>query len=142
MTFDRDYCLRLAAEGRTLREMAAALGVSVSTINAARDAEGPFASDFARARSQGLELLADDLVTAADDPESDVQRAKLRSENVRWLLSRRLPHQYGDRLNVDMTGQIDLAAALRDASARVGLTLAAQPVAIASPALQLADMLA
>lgn len=122
--------------------MAAALGVSVSTINAARDAEGPFAADFARARSQGLELLADDLVTAADDPATDIQRAKLRSENVRWLLSKRIPHQYGDRLAVDMTGQIDLAAALRDANQRVGITLNAPAAALAAPMLALADMLA
>jgi len=115
--------------------MAAELGCSVSHINATRVADGRFEADFARARSQGLELLADDLVTAdADQP--DVARAKLKSENVRWLLSRRLPHQYGDRLNVDLTGQIDLAAALKDAGKRLEHVAVVAPML---PQLQRAD---
>ena len=118
MSFDPERAIQLAAEGKTLRQIAGALGCDMRKIHQMMAESATFAGRFARARKNGLELLADDLVTAhTDDP--DIQRAKLKSENVRWLLARRLPAQYGDRLAVDVSGQIDLAAALRDANARL-----------------------
>lgn len=116
--FDTEKACALAAQGQTIRQIAAALSTSYDTIRRERLTNGLFDAKFTRARIDGLELLADDLVTMDEDVE-DVQRAKLRSENVRWLLSRRLPHQYGDKIAIDLTGQIDLAAALKDANNRL-----------------------
>lgn len=96
------------------------MGCDPRAIYDHREKYPSFEQAFSLARAHGLELLADDLITL-DQDVSDVLRARLRSENLRWLLSRRLPHQYGDRLAVDMTGQIDLRAALTAANSRIAL---------------------
>lgn len=118
MPFDPQRCLVLAAEGKSLRQMAQDMGCEPDLIATYRRKSPLFEQQFACARLNGLELLADDLITA-DQDVTDVMKARLRSENLRWLLARRIPHQYGDRLNVDVSGTIDLRAALQDANSRL-----------------------
>jgi hypothetical protein len=85
------------------------------------DPEG-FGQQYARAREQGYQLLADEIVEIADEevtmirrskPSSDgeddgevevvfdataVQRNRLRVDTRKWMLSKMLPKVYGDKL--------------------------------------------
>ncbi len=115
---DQERALALAAAGRTMRQIAGELRCHVRDIYQQLAKNAAFERRFARARKEGLELLADDLITISDE-QPDVNRAKLKSDNVRWLLARRLPGQYGDRLAVDVSHSIDLRAALQGAEVRL-----------------------
>lgn len=77
-----------------------------------------FQNIFEQARQEGLEHLADGLMTAHDD-HVDVQRARLRSDNAKWLLSKRKPQIYGDKIDVHVSQTIDITTALQEARKRV-----------------------
>lgn len=77
-----------------------------------------FQNIFEQARQEGLEHLADGLMTAHDD-HVDVQRARLRSDNAKWLLSKRKPSVYGDKVDIHVSQTIDISTALSEARKRV-----------------------
>lgn len=82
------------------------------------DSDSLFCNKCARARSEGLEELADELLTIADT-EHNVLKARLKSENYKWILSKRKPKTYGDRLDLNVEGTISIVNALDEATARV-----------------------
>jgi hypothetical protein len=75
----------------------------------------PFASRYARARSLGVDRLADEVITIGDssiifngEPNNAlVQQARLACDNRKWLLSKLLPHQYGDKVTAEIVGDGD-----------------------------------
>ena len=73
-----------------------------------------FAAAYARARSVGLQKLADELISISDadytGPDgfvdnAAVQKARLMSDNRKWLLSKMLPKQFGDKVTQEITGE-------------------------------------
>jgi hypothetical protein len=83
-----------------------------------------FASRYARARETGLALLEDDLLSIADDGRNDtyvvdgeertnhdvVNRSKLRLDARKWLLSKRMPKVFGDRVAMEHSGEVAISA--------------------------------
>ncbi len=65
----------------------------------AADRGGLFAH-YARAREAGNRRLADELIEIADDASMDPQRSKLMVDTRKWVLSKQLPKDYGDRVEV------------------------------------------
>lgn len=63
-------------------------------------------------------MLADELLDIADTYE-DVPRAKLKSDNIKWLISKRNRKDYGDKLDIDVTHSVDIRAALNEAESRI-----------------------
>jgi len=72
-----------------------------------------FSSRYARARQAGLERMADEVIAISDanyvGPDGlvdngAVQQARLRIDSRRWLLSKMLPKQYGDRVTAEVVG--------------------------------------
>jgi tyrosyl-tRNA synthetase len=93
-----------------------------------------------RAREIGYHKMADEIIEIADDASNDyaerenrdgenvrafdpehVQRARLRVEARKWLLSKALPKVYGDRLNIDakITTQDEFAKTLEASRAAI-----------------------
>jgi hypothetical protein len=82
-----------------------------------RDTDG-FASLYARAKEQRAEVWADDLVEISDDGSRDyvdgedgerryvdhehITRSRLRVDTRKWLMSKILPKQYGDRTTTEL----------------------------------------
>jgi cytochrome c-type biogenesis protein CcmH/NrfG len=76
-----------------------------------------FAEQYARAKEQVLEHYADELVEIADDESSDVsgelqmpnsvavQRARLRVDTRKWILSKLAAKKYGDKLDMNLAGK-------------------------------------
>ena len=115
-----EICRRLA-EGESLRSIARTPGFpSESRIRDwSLDATRPFCAQYARARAAGYHKLADELLEIADDAERDiieredgslaadhqnVQRARLRVDTRKWILSKMLPKVYGDKFQVGGDG--------------------------------------
>jgi transcriptional regulator with XRE-family HTH domain len=87
---------------------------SPSTLRRWRKGDGQgvsedFAERFEKALTIRLEGFVDDLLQLPRDIDPDhpgeLQRARLECENRRWLLSKMLRKQFGDRSAVDMGGQ-------------------------------------
>jgi hypothetical protein len=80
-----------------------------------RTGADPFASRYTRARSIGYERLADEVLSLGDasivhngEPNNAlVQYHRLMSENRKWLLSKMLPKQFGDKVTQELVGDSD-----------------------------------
>jgi hypothetical protein len=72
-------------------------------------------SQYARAREMGLESVAEEVIEIGDAditvngiPDNAlVQRARLMCDNRKWLLSKLLPRQFGDKVTQELTGDPD-----------------------------------
>jgi len=76
-----------------------------------------FAVRYARARERGYQRLADELLELADadctgpDGKPDnalVQQRRLQVDTRKWLLSKLLPKQYGDRVTAEVVGDANV----------------------------------
>jgi len=119
----KEKALELAAEGQSLRRLRGAIGVDARTFWEAVQEDPDYGRRFVTAQKISLEELADELVHIADDPDLDVMRARLKSDNAKWVLARKLPDTYGDRIDVNVTQVVDLRAALMEAAARAQLPI-------------------
>lgn len=92
----------LIGAGKTESEACDTAGVSVSTFRS-RVANTPELHDlFLDAEQRGYDRLADELInidmTGALLGVTDVKVLKILSDNRKWLLSKRRPQQYGDKV--------------------------------------------
>lgn len=84
-----------------------------------------FATKYTQARARGYERLADEILELSDDGTRDVRisqdgretvdyevvaRSKLRVDSRKWLLSKLLPKTYGDKLDLNHSGEMTLKA--------------------------------
>jgi hypothetical protein len=104
------------------------------------EAHPEFGLQYARDRTTGYKLLADEIVDIADDQSRDtvvlrdeagkvidevqntewINRSRLRVDTRKWLLSKVLPKVYGDRL--ELAGQVDIGLSARIVAARLRAT--------------------
>ncbi len=110
----------MAEEGHTLKRIRDALLVEATGFRNYLERNPAFKNRLALARQEGLEELADSLQDIADEIP-DVLKARLKSENLRWILSKRKPLVYGDRLDVNVNQTIDIRSALSEAKQRANL---------------------
>lgn len=126
-------CAELA-KGISLKATCEKLGLPESTVRGWELSREDFAADSVRARELGCHSMADETLAIADDGRNDwmaandpdnpgyrangeyIQRSRLRIDTRLRLLGKWLPRIYGDRVDVNHSGTIDLA--LRIASAR------------------------
>ncbi len=109
--------------GLTLRKSCEPHDVAHSTVLewVKNDVQG-FADQYRRAREIGYYVMADAIIDISDESGLDVRvgeggsiqvdgeaiaRAKLRTENRKWLLSKALPKVFGDKTAVEHSGSID-----------------------------------
>jgi hypothetical protein len=105
-------CERLAA-GETLRSVCRDDEMpSRETIRNWKREKPEFLDQYTRARADGYEDWADELLEIVDDKSGDAARDRLRFDGRRWLLSKALPKVYGDKLahtGADGEGPVALA---------------------------------
>ena len=87
-----------------------AAGVPQSTFNRWVDADAKLAEDYAHAREDLIERMANEVMELADSevPETGdgkkdwqaIQKHKLQVDTRKWLLSKLAPKKYGDKLEV------------------------------------------
>jgi hypothetical protein len=88
----------------------------------------PFREQYARAGQERCEAFAEDIIALADEPiepgdNAAVQRARLRVDTRKWLMSKLAPRKYGDRVeHVIKTG--NAADLTDDELARIALASA------------------
>jgi hypothetical protein len=108
------------AKGLGLKPACRRAGVDASTaMRWATDMSHPFAERYKKARTIGFMLMAEEIIEIADNSEGDltidqsgnkvtnhenIQRSRLKVEARKWIVSRMLPHIFGDRVVAEHTG--------------------------------------
>lgn len=116
------------ADGESLRAICADEAMpSRSTVKKwnAEDIKG-FSARYARARDEGLDVLADEIIEIADEAEvvleanedgsqytpkldaTAVARNRLRVDARKWYLSKLAPKRYGEKQQVEHSGGLTL----------------------------------
>lgn len=116
-------CEVLASVDGGLNEAARQVGCDAAAILKWRDTDPEFGQRYAHAYELGLEVQADALLAIADTPmigekvktlpNGDVEvttgdmieHRRLRVDTRKWLLSKRLPKLYGDKIDVTSNGE-------------------------------------
>lgn len=76
-----------------------------------------FAKAYKTARAASADALAEKLQDAAET-EPDPSRARVKCESYKWLASKFKPDVYGEKVDINVNGQIDLVAAISEAKDR------------------------
>lgn len=117
------------AEGESLRAVCRDAGVAHSSVFEWLARQPEFADQYAQAREVGYRLMAEEIIEISDDAGADVitdkdgnqrtdaervARSKLRVDSRKWMLSKMLPKLYGDKLDVEHKGSVNITATPTD----------------------------
>ena len=106
------------AQGESSPAVLREFGSTWTQLWEAIDRDPLIASAYAQARERRADVLADQIVEIADS-EDDQMRAKNRIDARKWIASKMQPRTYGDRIDMNVNGQVDLVGVLADARARL-----------------------
>jgi Bacteriophage Sf6, terminase small subunit-like len=103
-------------DNKSLAKICETIQIDIHTLYHWLDAHEDFLQQYARAREIQTQLWEDRILQAAWDNSDDdlftedgkrfenkewTSRSKLKVDALKWLMSKRLPKKYGDRLNLD-----------------------------------------
>lgn len=111
----------LLTQGKSLRAICRDLeeAPSVETVMRWIDQDETFRKQYTRAKLDGLDVMADELLDIADDGLNDtyrdaqgnvrtdqdvIARSKLRVDTRKWYLSKLAPKKYGEYAKLELTG--------------------------------------
>ncbi len=96
--------------GLSLRQSSENANVKAQTFLSWVDQDKDLSEQYARARSDMIDKIADDIIKIADEemiPTGEgkvdsamVQKQRLRVDTRKWLLSKMAPKKYGDKLEL------------------------------------------
>lgn len=67
-----------------------------------------FREKYDEAQRKRTEFLSEQLWDIADETTGDVQRDKLRVDTRKWVLARMNPKRWGDRVETNHTGSVEI----------------------------------
>ena len=128
MAITRDEALRIIEQLYTTKSLKQALGNDATKSRYFYEflAQNPDIDRlYGRAQQARAEILADEIIEIADT-EDDANRARVRVDSRKWYASKMQPHKYGDRLDLNITETVSVAAALSEARKRMTIDLGPQ----------------
>jgi hypothetical protein len=115
------------AAGASLRTASEQNGITHSTALEAIERHG-LADQYARARDERADVLAEESLQIADVGSGDAQRDRLRLDARKWFISKLAPKKYGDKIEHAHGGINGDAIPIRHAVDLTGLTAAERAV--------------
>lgn len=114
--YSKDICDRICSEladGKSLRSICANddMPSRISVFRWLREYPD-FAEQYASARKDMADALADDLQAIANDTSLDHNHKRLQLDTLKWIASKLKPRAYGDKIAVggdDETGPIQIS---------------------------------
>jgi len=102
---------RDVALGKSLRKVLKAAGMPKMTrVMEELQRDETFAKQYARARTQGIELHIDGIIDLADTAtDKNAQAVRLQVDTRKWLASKLVPRVYGDK--IELSGEVATPAA-------------------------------
>lgn len=110
--------IEMLSEGESQKTISNTIGVPWRTVANWCTRYEDFGNLVDSARELGHDALADKILAAHTEID-DPFKARLFSENARWVLARRAAAKYGDRLEVHSTSTVNISKALEDAKSRI-----------------------
>jgi len=107
----RDRVLEGLADGKSLRAICREQDMpNVSTVIRwlADEREAEFCAQYTRARAAGDDAMAEDIQDIADDDTLKPEDRKVRIDARKWLLGKRQPKKYGDKIEHEHRGGVAL----------------------------------
>lgn len=116
-----DYIILEIERGSSLRQAIKGLKLSTATFYQMLEAEEVKKKRYARACEERAEAMFDEIIEISDNSNADltigekgnliidgeaVQRSRLKIDARKWALSKMFPKKYGDKLDVDHTGEV------------------------------------
>jgi hypothetical protein len=107
------------AQGKSARAMCIETGITQKTLWTWLDSDEQFVKQYARAKEEGHDFLAEQILEIADASENDirtredgstyidneaVQRSRLRVDARKWYLSKLAPKKYGEKVTTELQG--------------------------------------
>lgn len=95
--------LGLLTAGVSLRKATEMAGIVPNCWYGWCDADAELATQYARAVDDGADAMADELLDIADEEPKDnvhMSSLKLKVDARKWILSKRRPAKYGDRVQL------------------------------------------
>lgn len=114
-----DAICALLAQGASLRKACREVpdAPSPSTVLEWCQENAAFGEHYTRARAFGYALRADGLMDTAEDMEIPADQKRIMIDAQKWELSKMLPKVYGDKLDLNHTGQVSVILRADDADA-------------------------
>jgi len=112
-------CEQLATSSKSLKKICKELDLNAGTVLAWLSSNKEFQDQYARAKEEQADLLADEILEISDDGTNDtymddegnmrtdndvIQRSKLRVDARKWLASKLKPKKYGDKTDITSGG--------------------------------------
>lgn len=117
----QSVCNRIATSNDSLKTICLEINIHPSTIFDWIANFPDFADKYARAREAQADYLADEILEIADEVSRDtiitpdgiiienkewINRSKLRVDARKWIASKLKPKKYGDKLDLEHTGNV------------------------------------
>lgn len=122
---DRLEILRQAVAGVPLTRICERLGYTDWDLWRYRNENTAFDQSLARALDAGVEAQTDKLLTVHEE-ERDSQRARVISDNIKWIAARRKRSAYGDSVDINVNERVDISGSLLEARKRAALPVCDQ----------------
>jgi len=118
---EMEYVVCGVQEGKTLRELIAAKGITPNLLYENVNRYPEFDKRIRQARIIQSHFIADDIMHVTDNCRTiaDASAANVKSKNMQWVASRFNVKDYGDQVNVQHNIQLDLGPTLLAAQNRV-----------------------
>lgn len=110
----------LVAEGQTIRQIAAEIGVSSGQVlKIINDSGEEGQKQYARARDIAADIFEADILTEAAATTSETAAAsRVKVDALKWVAARRAPKRYGERVHQEIDVADGLASRLMRAYER------------------------
>jgi hypothetical protein len=117
----QEFILASVVRGESIKSICLKLNIPMHHVYDYAFKDPLFDKKMDRARVMNAHLLVDELMHVTDGCEtlSQVQRAKVWSDNAKWVASKMEPTKYGENLNVNVSHHLDLSSILLAAENRV-----------------------
>jgi hypothetical protein len=125
-----EQIINLLYEGNNITQISKIINISPATINRYRLEVPLFDERVSRARTLGLEIIADQ-IEAIPDTYDDVNKARLKVDTMKWILAHRDPTKWGERIDLNINNTVDIRGALDEARNRIRNVLDIAPSLIA-----------
>ncbi|WP_210265292.1 hypothetical protein [Ensifer canadensis] len=107
-TYSAEMAARICAEiacGQSLRKVCKPSGMpAASTVFLWLSKHREFSEQYARAQADRTAYWAEEIVEISDDEKTETQRARLKVDTRKWLMSKMAPKKFGERVSNEISG--------------------------------------
>lgn len=106
------YAINVIGQGNTLSEACDQSNISVATFRHWTNKDEQLQAMYDEAEQRSYDAMADALIKIDNHKihgQSDPKMAKVISDNIKWVLGKRRPKEYGERVQIDTTISVDIA---------------------------------